>query len=173
MGRKIRTRRGVLALTGGTLVGLAGCSGGTSDDSDDSGADDSDNGNSSDDDILESLTETWDVPRRGYYQYSIKPDNEVTFEWSVQNELDSWADFDVFLFSRSEFEIYVDMIEGDSKQPEYISGGTAEGIEQSASRTVTLNSGNYRLVVDNSDYGDAGDSGQEGRVTMTMEVREA
>lgn len=177
MRREIRTRRGILALTGGTLAALAGCVSDSSDDESDDSGGDSDSGDSSDNDEprSEEATDTVDVPGGGYYQFSIEPDTEATLEWSVQNELDTSNDFDVFLFTQSEFEIYDEMINGDSRRPEYISEGTAQGIEQSTTRTVTLSEGNYRLVVDNSDYGDAGDFGQEDtrRVTMTREIREA
>lgn len=198
MRRNFKTRRGVLTLTGGALAGLAGCIEGESDDSgsndvSDSSSDDDDSDSGSVDesepietpaetpteaDTVEynqSFTETANVPGGSYIGTSVGFENEFTLEWRVVNELDSSADFDVFLFSESEFQIYDAMIEGESRRPKYYTEGSVQGIEESASRTITLSGGNYALVVDNSDYGDAGDFGTEDtrRVTLTAETREA
>ena len=81
----------------------------------------------------------------------------------------------MFLFNVAEFENYDELIRGEDRDPEPISQGSAQGIEESATRTVTLEGAQYYLVVDNSDYGDAGDFGTEDtrRVTIAVETRKA
>jgi len=211
MRREIKTRRGVLALTGGALAALAGCVEGSSDNEGSSGDDstvttsastptpsqqfDSEDFSEAFDTPVERQTDTpTEAPSEDnttdynqtfekttnvegglYYAATAGFRESFILQWTVENELNASADFDVFLFSADEFGIYDDMIQGDSRRPRYFEEGTVQGIEESASRTVTLAGGDYVLVVDNSDYGDAGDFGKEDtrRVTVTIETRKA
>jgi len=193
MGRKFNTRRGVLTLTGGILTGLAGCAGDSSDDDNESGSSLTptptatttptdtpiDLGQSTPegvqtDNYIDDTTTT-NVEGEGYIAYGLEHENDFTLQWTVVNELDTSADFDVFLFTAAEARIYDELVSGGNRRPQYIEGGTEQGIRESASQTVTLRGGRYVLVVDNSDYGDAGDFGTEDtrRVTITVETREA
>jgi len=203
MSRKFKTRRGVLVLTGSVLTALAGCSGGSEDDGSGSGSsptseptptpteqmevedipgaletetpgrDEPDMPTDTAEYVDESYTRN--IEGGSYLAYGLEYENEFTLEWTVVNELDSSADFDVFLFTADEARIYDEMIRGGDRRPRYIEEGTVQGIEERASETVTLNGGRYAVIVDNSDYGDAGDFGEEDtrRVTLTVETREA
>jgi len=115
--------------------------------------------------------ETVIVPGPGYYQVPIEFDQQFTINWKVTNQRSSEYDFDVFLFGESEYQTYLDYTnDRDSHRPEYYPGGSAQGIVDSAVRTATLSAGKYRLLVDNSDYGDAGDIGSEAGREVTIDL---
>jgi predicted patatin/cPLA2 family phospholipase len=96
-------------------------------------------------------------------------------QWTVENESSTDLDFDVFLFTESGYREYLEVVRGESGDPTYIVGGTVQDIETSARATVTMKGGRYRLVVDNSDIGDAGDSGAERtrKVSIKYSMRKA
>jgi hypothetical protein len=116
------------------------------------------------------------VPGPGYYQISFGFPGSFIVHWTVENMASSERDFDVFLMSSSEFEIYLDYInERSSRRPEVYNGGSAQGVTTSATRTATLEAGKYHLVIDNTDLGDAGDIGSEAsrEVRITLETKKA
>lgn len=111
------------------------------------------------------------VPGPGYYQVPLNTDDRALIEWAVTNRRSSEYDFDVFLFDDDEYQTYLDYAnDRDSHRPEYYVEGTVQGITDSASRTITLPAGNYHLLVDNSDYGDAGDIGSEAARRVRIEI---
>ncbi|QLH78510.1 hypothetical protein HZS55_14965 [Halosimplex rubrum] len=123
--------------------------------------------------VPESFTydETHEVPGPGYYQVPFESVNQFTLNWTVTNELTDERDFDVFLMSRSEFNQYIDYIDDESDhKPEVFPGGSAEGVTHDATRTATLDPGEYNLVVDNTDLGDAGDWGEEDPREVRIEI---
>ena len=180
-----------MVATAGTLL-LAGCTddspaendagdggGGGSDGEDGgSGADPTDSPtpeptDSPTPDYSTSRTETFSIEGESGAQVQFDIPVDFILQWSVRNELSQDLDFDVFLFTESEYQEYVDTIRGDSADPDYIADGTIQGIREQAGTTATLRGGEYRLVIDNSDYGDAGDFGEEStrRVTLSVETR--
>jgi len=109
-----------------------------------------------------SYDKTEFVPGPGYYSVSFGRDSQFIINWTVTNQRSSEYDFDVVLMSESEFQTYVDYVNDESShRPEYYADGSRMGVTDEATRTATLAAGDYRLVVDNSDYGDAGDVGDE------------
>ena len=77
--------------------------------------------------------------------------------------------------SEDEYKVYVDYINDESShRPQVYTDGSAQGITDEATRTAILDSGAYRLVVDNTDLGDAGDIGNEAarevRIEMSVEA---
>jgi len=116
------------------------------------------------------------VPGPGYYQVSFGFPGTFIVNWSVKNERSSEYDFDVFLMSEAEFQVYLEYINDESDhRPQVYSDGSAQGVTREAARTATLDSGDYHLVVDNTDLGDAGDIGSEAarEVQIQIETRRA
>ncbi|WP_436909936.1 hypothetical protein [Halosimplex marinum] len=118
-----------------------------------------------------SHSDTHTVPGPGYYQIPVEFDSEFSMNWTVTNQKSGDYDFDVFLMAEDEYQDYLDYIDDeDSHRPQYYTDGTVQGIEASASRSLTLSAGKYRLVVDNTDYGDAGDWGEEEDRRVKIEI---
>ncbi|ELZ22771.1 hypothetical protein C475_16756 [Halosimplex carlsbadense 2-9-1] len=116
-------------------------------------------------------SDTHTVQGPGYYQIPVEFDREFSMEWTVTNQKSGDYDFDVFLMAEDEYQDYLDYInDEDSRRPEYYVDGTAQGIEASASRSLTLSGGTYRLIIDNTDYGDAGDFGAEAERRVRVEI---
>lgn len=139
-------------------------------------SDSSDSSDSSDDNGIETVSETLSISSDDdFVRLRMQPEQEAIITWSVENELSSDLDFDVFLLSEPEYSIYQQNVNGDNREFRYIQDGTIQGIRESAEATVRLDPGTYYLVVDNTDIGDAGDFGEEStrRVTLSVEGRYA
>jgi len=106
---------------------------------------------------------------RNYHAVEVERETRFVLRWSVSNDRGANTDFDVFLFTEREFEAYRRVVAGGDGAPEYIESGTVEGVRESASATVALDPGRYRLVVNNAPLGDAGASGRS--VPIRAQVR--
>ena len=124
------------------------------------------------------MNETYTISGDDDYRYiTANFEDDFILQWSAENQLSRDLDFDVFLVTESEFRVYQDIVDnGDDRQFEYLTEGTAQGIRDSASRTITLSGGQtYVLIIDNTDLGDAGDVGQEStrQVQVSVQTRRA
>lgn len=107
-------------------------------------------------------------PQQQYYGHPIERESEFILRWTAENVLEANGGFDVFLFTRSEFEEYLALLSGENARPEYVEQASAEVVTDSATGTVELGAGEYVLVVDNAAFGDAG--GETARLTVRVRL---
>lgn len=115
---------------------LSGCSGDSTSDS--SGGDNSGGGNSWEN-IIDSRKQ---VEEDGYYSWSWNPEQTVDLDWEFT--VRSGPEVEIFLMESTEFDEYQ---AGNRFYVKNDETGT------SGSGTFTVESGNYRFVIDNTDAG--------------------
>jgi hypothetical protein len=116
-------------------------------------------------DELERYVRTVSVtPQQQYHGHPVERESDFVLRWTAENVLEANGGFDVFLFSRPEFEEYLTLLSGESADPEYIDRGSVQVVMESATATVELSAGEYVLVVDNAAFGDGG--GETARLTV-------
>lgn len=161
------SRRALLRTTPAVVVGLAGCSGGGSDDSGSENIDvgdqqterpDSDNDGVPDlrDDYpndstrsqrVTTISDERNIEEDGYYYYSINFAQSTTIEYEFV--VRQGTEIDVILFDESEFSHY----ENGERSRYYTGLSALNSVGDSA--TGQVGTGSYRLVFDNTNYGEA------------------
>lgn len=108
------------------------------------------------------------TPQQQYYGTTVERESRFVLRWTAENLLEANGGFDVFLFSRSEFEEYLALLSGENAEPEYVERASVEVVTESATATVELAAGEYALVVDNAAFGSAG--GETARLTVHVRL---
>lgn len=164
---------GCLRLTEGTTnttEGPAESAAETTDPSTDSRTSTATTTSESGDTTLQTINETTNVRGASFVSFPVSHSEPFVLDWTVRNERSPEYDFDVFLFTASEFQKYEDEVDGEWVDSSAIHRGSEQGITGRASESVRLDGGRYVLVVDNTDIGDAGDFGTESRRRVSMSI---
>ena len=86
------------------------------------------------------------VPGPGYYQLQFEFDQQFVLNWRVTNQRSSDYDFDVWVMSEDEYQVYIDYVNDESShRPQVYNDGSAQGITDEATRTATLDPGTYQI----------------------------
>ncbi|WEL18485.1 hypothetical protein SVXHr_2335 [Halorhabdus sp. SVX81] len=110
--------------------------------------------------------------RDNFWAWEFSVNAEFILEYRAINQLDENYDFDVLLYTATDFEEYRaianEVTEG--VRPEYLDG-SAPGVESGVEATdIQLPAGTYYLVIDNTDLSDAGDWGTEETRRVKLEA---
>lgn len=156
------TRRGLLVGAGTVLV--AGCSGGDDEepsggnqpdeepdaeaDADNDGVPDSEDDYPNDDDLsttLDEISDTRQIPEDEWYaiEFDISQPSTIQYQFTVREG----PEIDVYLFSADEYQSY-----SDGERARFFGDGSVEE-DVGGEAEITVESGEYRLVFDNTDFG--------------------
>ena len=123
---------------------------------------------------VETLEGSFSINPDDGYGYHLEPlfaEEPTIIRWSITNERDPEHDFDVFFFTESQSGTYERVTRGTADQSiRYVPGGTVLGLEQSAERTVRIDPGKYYLVVDATEFGEAGANREERTIELTLKL---
>ena len=105
-----------------------------------------------------------------YYRLGLEQELETTLTWTAEITDETPAPFDVFLFTGDQYEAYQQSVSGSDGSLSFIKEGTTQGIQTSATRTVTLGPGTYSLVVDNTNLGSVTGRDAADRLEITLDA---